>query len=63
MLGACQNWAKNQGCFEFSSDCELDNEDSLKFHLKMGFAEANRIICFTKKVNRSRGVVCDGEKL
>ena len=44
LLGACQNWAKNQGCFEFASDCELDNEDSLKFHLKMGFAEANRII-------------------
>lgn len=34
---------------EFGSDCELDNEDSLKFHMKMGFVEANRIICFTKK--------------
>jgi len=28
----------------------LDNEESLKFHLKMGFAEANRIICFTKSL-------------
>ena len=50
LLGACQNWTKDQGCFEFASDCELDNEDSLKFHLKMGFAEANRIICFTKRL-------------
>ena len=49
MLVACQKWAKEQGCTEFASDCELDNEDSLKFHLKMGFEEANRIICFTKK--------------
>ncbi len=49
MLVACQKWAKEQGCTEFASDCELDNEDSLKFHLKMGFKEANRIICFTKK--------------
>ena len=39
LLGECQNWAKDQGCLEFASDCELNNEDSLKFHLKMGFAE------------------------
>lgn len=50
MLEACQKWAKEQGCAEFASDCELVNEDSLKFHLKMGFEEANRIICFTKKL-------------
>ena len=31
----------------------MDNEDSLRFHLKMGFEEANRIICFTKKLTDS----------
>lgn len=41
---------KVSGGLEFASDCELDNEDSLKFHLKMGFVEANRIICFTKRL-------------
>lgn len=50
MLEACQQWAREQGCTEFASDCELVNEDSLKFHLRMGFEEANRIICFTKKL-------------
>lgn len=50
MLEACQRWAKEQGCTEFASDCELDNEASLKFHLQMGFEEANRIICFKKKL-------------
>ena len=50
LLSACENWAKSQGCTEFASDCELDNVQSLKFHLKMGFEEANRIICFTKKI-------------
>lgn len=50
MMKDCQEWAKAQGCSEFASDCELINEDSLKFHLKMGFEEANRIICFTKKL-------------
>ncbi len=50
LLAACQDWAKEQGCSEFASDCELGNEDSLKFHLKLGFEEVNRIVCFTKKL-------------
>lgn len=53
MLEACQEWAKEQGCTEFASNCELVNEASVKFHLKMGFEEANRIICFTKKLINS----------
>jgi len=47
----CERWAQNKGCTEFASDCELDNEESLAVHLKLGFEEANRIICFTKKLN------------
>lgn len=50
LLRACQNWAKERGCVEFASDCELTNEESLRFHLNMGFEEANRIICFTKRL-------------
>ena len=50
LLRACEAWAKEQGCAEFASDCELDNTDSLRFHLAAGFEEANRIICFTKRL-------------
>ena len=50
LLSACEDWAREQGCTEFASDCELTNADSLKFHLNVGFEEANRIICFTKKL-------------
>lgn len=50
MLEACQVWAKAQGCTEFASDCELDNTVSREFHLKVGFEEANRIICFKKRL-------------
>lgn len=50
LLAACEVWAKEQGCTEFASDCELTNIDSLHFHLSVGFTEANRIICFTKKL-------------
>ena len=47
---ACQNWAKKEGCWEFASDCELQNELSQAFHISMGFTEVNRIICFAKKL-------------
>lgn len=50
LLEQCESWAKIQGCREFASDCELNNADSLKFHLQLGFEEANRIICFKKKI-------------
>ena len=46
----CENWAKDKGCTEFASDCELTNTQSLNVHLKLGFTQANRIICFTKKL-------------
>ena len=50
LLSACEGWAKEKGCTEFASDCELNNVQSLQFHLNVGFEEANRIICFTKKL-------------
>ena len=50
LLFACESWAKKKGCTEFASDCELNNVQSLQFHLNVGFEEANRIICFTKKL-------------
>ena len=50
LLDACEKWAKDKGCTEFASDCELNNSGSLKFHMAMGFEEANRIICFRKKI-------------
>lgn len=50
LLAACETWVKSKGCTEFASDCELSNVQSLQFHLNVGFEEANRIICFTKKL-------------
>lgn len=48
LLTECEKWAKGKDCTEFASDCELDNESSLRFHLALGFEEANRVICFRK---------------
>ena len=50
LVESCEQWAREKGVEEFASDCELDNLDSLSFHLKLGFRETNRIICFVKKL-------------
>lgn len=50
LLRECEKWANDKNCSEFASDCELNNTDSLKFHLAMGFEEVNRIICFRKQI-------------
>ena len=48
LVEECENWAREKGCREFASDCELSNTASLNFHLQLGFREQNRIICFKK---------------
>lgn len=50
LLKECENWAKEKQCTWFASDCELVNEESLHFHMALGFEEANRIICFKKEI-------------
>lgn len=50
LLSACEAWCRQKGCTEMGSDCELGNQNSLAFHLNCGFLEANRIICFVKKL-------------
>lgn len=50
LVAECEKWAKEHNCVEIASDCELENEKSYNFHLKSGFREINKIICFTKKL-------------
>lgn len=50
LLSECEKWAKENGCNEFASDCEINNDVSFDFHVALGFKEANRIICFTKRI-------------
>lgn len=47
-----KEWAIAKGCTELASDCELENKDSKIFHRKMGFKEANRLICFTMDLKK-----------
>jgi len=50
LVTACEDWARSLGCSEFGSDCEIDNVESLAFHLAIGFEEAGRTIWFNKKL-------------
>lgn len=43
-------WAKDKGCLEFASDCEMTNLKSYEFHKAIGFEEVNRIICFKRNL-------------
>ena len=54
LVSACENWAKDQGCTEFASDCELANTESQAFHQAVGFEEANRIVAYVRRIR-----VCD----
>ena len=50
LLAAGERWAKENGCAQFASDCELENTQSERFHRSLGFAEANRLIFFIKPI-------------
>ena len=50
MVDFAKKWAKEKGCLEFASDCLIENDDSRKFHNKIGFKEANTIVCFTMRI-------------
>ena len=50
LLLECEQWAREMGCAEFASDCEIDNSNSFGFHTALGFREVNRIVCFTKRL-------------
>lgn len=48
LVEASEVWARDAGCVEFASDCDLENERSAAVHKALGFEEVNRIRCFRK---------------
>ena len=50
LVALCEDWARKHGCVELGSDCDLDNEGSLAFHLRTGFNETHRLIHFSKSL-------------
>jgi aminoglycoside 6'-N-acetyltransferase I len=50
LVAECETWGAAMGCTEFASDCKLGNEESYRFHTKIGFAEVSRNIHFIKRI-------------
>ena len=50
LLAHGESWSLENGYAEIASDCVIDNTDSLRFHLKVGFTEVSRNIHFVKKL-------------
>ena len=48
LVAACEQWARSQGCSEFASDAEPDNEASVAAHLALGFSDEGLVRCFRK---------------
>jgi aminoglycoside 6'-N-acetyltransferase I len=48
LMDAAQEWARSQGCREFASDAEADNEVSATAHRALGFVEVGLVRCFRK---------------
>lgn len=47
---AAEDWARGMGCSEMGSDTWLDNEASIRAHLKLGYSEAERLVHFVKQL-------------
>ena len=49
-IPAAETWAMEHGFSEMASDTELANDISLQAHLSLGYREAERQICFAKRL-------------
>lgn len=60
LVDAGATFAARHGCIELASDTELENEDSQRFHEKVGFKEVERVASYIKNLsheNRERGLI------
>lgn len=53
LLDIAEKWAAERWCTEMWSDTWLRNTESQEFHKKIGFEEADKIVHFIKKIERS----------
>lgn len=50
LVRAAERWAARRGCREMGSDAEIDNAESISFHLALGFREMDRLVMFLKEI-------------
>jgi aminoglycoside 6'-N-acetyltransferase I len=50
LVHAAEGWAREKGCTEMASDTWLENDVSIAAHLRMGYAEVERLVHFVKRL-------------
>lgn len=50
LIGAAEEWGRSQGCREFASDTQLDNDTGAAAHRALGFTEVGVVRCFRKEL-------------
>jgi len=50
LVHAAEEWARSQGLTEMASDTWLENEVSIRAHMKLGYEEKERLVHFAKKL-------------
>jgi aminoglycoside 6'-N-acetyltransferase I len=50
LILTAEQWAREKGMVEMASDTWLENETSIVAHLKLGYAEVDRLVHFMKRL-------------
>jgi aminoglycoside 6'-N-acetyltransferase I len=50
LVYAAEQWAREKGCREMGSDTWLENEPGIAAHVKLGYAEVERLVHFVKRL-------------
>lgn len=50
LVKAAEEWARLRGCTEMGSDTLIGNVDSQRAHLRLGYAEVERLVMFRKSL-------------
>ncbi|MEO0769577.1 MAG: GNAT family N-acetyltransferase [Cyanobacteria bacterium J06649_4] len=52
LMQRAQMWATENDCTQMASDVLIENEESCRFHTRVGFEEVERVVCFIKDVSK-----------
>jgi aminoglycoside 6'-N-acetyltransferase I len=50
LVSASEDWGRSQGCAEFASDTDPENEISSSAHSALGFTDLGLVRCFMKRL-------------
>ena len=55
LVNAAEQWAAARGFREMGSDAELENTVSIEAHVRLGYREVERNVCFLRQLSQPSG--------